>query len=533
MPYIPTDTVCNELTPNLCGGKMTPTMINVCKSAHFVGINDVTINQGEDFDPTTGVKAYDDDGTELSYSVDPTNIETCDVGEHILTYKTSGKRQLNEITLTCVNDILTLSPPCIEGEVTEQRVVTIKRSAPPTINGITPVEIETRINFDPMQGVSGVDDNDNPVAVSYSGKYMAVNSGDVISFEAESVSPIPYLLSEINPIQDLSHGDPTITNVCPISGWDRIVITVADSYDNPTDSNTYTINLSETTYGGILDVNNGLLTVTGVYRKLNTSTLSGSESWPSWLNSGVRDIIGPGYNSLIQGGLSSISNIVYANTDFANDIIFFSASQIGMTKSELKALAIDVDLYIPLMTPYPIHLTPTQVMSIGGETNVWSESGNVTAYYLSNIPQGTFQYLVEGEYSITYEATDQCGNTGAEVREISIEEVGTCFTFEFDKRLPISGEAYRLIVSLRNNSYITFEHSTLYHYGVKSVTDDAEYDVDTFGLSRQVTYISHVYFDATAEELQQGYKDITYTIEATTSGGQTIVGTATYRYTLI
>jgi hypothetical protein len=53
------------------------------------------------------------------------------------------------------------------------------------------------------------------------------------------------------------------SNICPISGWDEVNVTVADDVDNPTVSQTYTINLGGTRYGGRLEIVNGVARFVG------------------------------------------------------------------------------------------------------------------------------------------------------------------------------------------------------------------------------------------------------------------------------
>ena len=140
---------------------------------------------------------------------------------------------------------------------------------------------------------------------------------------------------------------------------------------------THTTSLGQTVYGGSLDVGSGVLTVTAAYLKLNTSTLGGSDSWPSWVNCGIRELVGGGLNSIIRGALSSIAGTVYANTANTNDLLFLSASEVGKTKAELIAMAIDVDFFIPLAEEYTIELTPQQVELLTGANNVWADTGSV------------------------------------------------------------------------------------------------------------------------------------------------------------
>lgn len=109
--------------------------------ALFSGLTSETINQGESFSLTDGVTALDADGHEISFTVSPNTIDTCDVGTHVFTY-TSAR-----------------------GSAT--RTITIEAIANPTITGAdTGLEESTGVAFDPLDGVSAVDGNGNSITVT-------------------------------------------------------------------------------------------------------------------------------------------------------------------------------------------------------------------------------------------------------------------------------------------------------------------------------------------------------------------------------
>ena len=83
---------CNDLTPSLCGGSRLPTAKDIdCRSIYFTGVDDVSVNQGENcIDLTAGVHAYNGGGVEIPFTVDPETIDCCAVGAHTVTYKATG-----------------------------------------------------------------------------------------------------------------------------------------------------------------------------------------------------------------------------------------------------------------------------------------------------------------------------------------------------------------------------------------------------------------------------------------------------------
>lgn len=94
-------------------------------------------------------------------------------------------------------------------------------------------------------------------------------SGDIASFpDGQNVFPLKSLVADIDPIQDLSHGDPSPTNICPISGHTEVnvvrtgknlVKVSADSLDNSQKSTSVITDSGITvtatgTYGRRMDV---------------------------------------------------------------------------------------------------------------------------------------------------------------------------------------------------------------------------------------------------------------------------------------
>ena len=126
------------------------------------------------------------------------------------------------------------------------------------------------------------------------------------------------------------------SNICPISGWDEVDVTVADDVENPTVSNVYTIDLDGTRYGGEVDVVNGIFTPAPYYASYNGETLTGE-----WISDrdkyevGATPTIGAQVVNIGASGtpvsilptaiksLRGVNN-VYANTGDITDAEYFS-----------------------------------------------------------------------------------------------------------------------------------------------------------------------------------------------------------------
>lgn len=132
------------------------------------------------------------------------------------------------------------------------------------------------------------------------------------------------------------------SNICPISGWDEVNVTVANDVDNPTISNVYTFDLDGTRYGGTLDVVSGVLTVT------NANIVSYN-----------REII---------------------NEPWISSMDVYSAGTTPTTGAQVV---------YPLATPQTIQLTPTAVRSLIGLNNIWADTGDIiNGEYFKGIASG-------------------------------------------------------------------------------------------------------------------------------------------------
>lgn len=169
-------------------------------------------------------------------------------------------------------------------------------------------------------------------------------SGSIASFsDGADDLPLKSLVVDINPIQDLSHGDPSPENICPISGWTQVDVNHSDAdMTNPT---IITIDLGQTVYGGKLDVLTGILTVYPEYDSYNGETLTGR-----WISdrdvyaSGTTPTIGAQVVNVgaegteIQLEPHEVASLLGANNIFADT---------GDTSAEYRA---DTKLYIEKLT---------------------------------------------------------------------------------------------------------------------------------------------------------------------------------------
>ncbi len=127
------------------------------------------------------------------------------------------------------------------------------------------------------------------------------------------------------------------SNICPISGWDAANVSDVDDVENPTVTQTTTITLPQTVYGGELDMVNGILKITDGY----IASYNGETLPSTWIS----------------------SEDVYAE---------------GTTPT------IGAEVCYELAEPIIINLTPTLIKSLNGQNNLSVDCGEV----------------IEGEYFI-------------------------------------------------------------------------------------------------------------------------------------
>lgn len=151
-----------KLIPNICGSNRLH-LPSICEDVEtFVGIDDVTLIQGDDFNPIEGVIAYDENDNIVPFDVTPSSIDTCVVGTYTFTYSTE--------------------------HIVRQRKVTVNQASAPTISGLTSLTVDVGDAFNTLQGVSAVDAHGNAITVTcLEGAAVTFNEGgqQILHYTAE------------------------------------------------------------------------------------------------------------------------------------------------------------------------------------------------------------------------------------------------------------------------------------------------------------------------------------------------------------
>lgn len=220
--------------------------------------------------------------------------------------------------------------------------------------------------------------------ISYYAK-PTISNVQLATFEADGL-PLNSLKVSVEAKQAGS-GVPSPDNVRPISGWDAVVVSDVDNVENPTVTQTTTISLPQTVYGGELDVVNGggsskfgLVDLSTLpweynadYNRFQTS-FSGykrpaSNSEPMNAICSCFSVISSNGTASHSGnygiGANAGSNILVARNENYTTAADFIASLTGQT------------LCYELATPTTFTTQPTPIKSLNGQNNLSVDCGEV------------------------------------------------------------------------------------------------------------------------------------------------------------
>lgn len=247
-------------------------------------------------------------------------------------------------------------------------------------------------------------------------KYTTV-SGSIVQFYTIEQTPLANFTIDIETTQSGS-GDPTPSNIRPISGFPGVNIYQESTYDGGA-SPTYTIswqNEAGIVSSGSLNVETGVLTVEGVlevfnvvggngniYSNINLDTLGSSGSVADLgdvvrinfarINSSLYDSISSGYAYKMCNMAKHYFNYNdtsvhwYRNTSL---YVYLPKALVGSTVTSVRDYLISIKdttpltLWIPLATPQTVQLTPQQMNSLVGANAIWADAGDVSFTYRIN-----------------------------------------------------------------------------------------------------------------------------------------------------
>ena len=223
-------------------------------------------------------------------------------------------------------------------------------------------------------------------------KSIANTPTDIASFADGTANPMPSLEISIEPVQSGS-GDPSPSNVRPISGWSGAQITVADDLTTPTETHTLSIPFRDnsdnpiTVYGGRLNVTSGELTKTHIGIDLSDlewgyNTSGESPFFYITLSQAYNYVSGIQRNLLCDRYISADIGLTGDSEG-----IFITRTNILRVRDSSLTSANDIagQLVYELATPQTYQLTPAQVSTLLEQNNIFADCGKI----------------LEGEYFVT------------------------------------------------------------------------------------------------------------------------------------
>lgn len=328
-------------------------------------------------------------------------------------------------------------------------------------------------------------------------------SGDIITItDGAENTPLKSAVVNIEPAQSGS-GDPSPTNIRPISGWTQAKVWVKPTYDT-TLTPTATIPLGQTVYGGTLDVVRGKLVVTKIY-----VTLDGSENVGFYRSNGsttyncfqtnllskfgvaVKEAWGgDSRKSAISTAYIADGNVAYAHSGNAfaisTQLIIVSTNQANSVAGFKAYLASNpVGICATLAAPIEVDLTPQTIKTLLGTNNIWADAGEMSIEYYPaaasivavqnrstkayvSIPLGMIRYET---YQITPQQTIDLDSYRSENGNLLRNPVATKCKLEFNTPLMTDtqwGEIWNIIKAGFNNN--TERKLKLKYYDTLSAT---------------------------------------------------------------
>lgn len=231
-------------------------------------------------------------------------------------------------------------------------------------------------------------------------------TGSIVSFIASKAKAINAIVVDIEP-QQSGTGDPSPTNVRPISGYTEAKIFIKDEYDasaTPTKTISWQTEAG-TVYGGTLNVTTGELTVTKAYFTSNSSDgwayASGAFYYDNAMNNTIQTTGTAGFvcNKYVE--TSSINSSSYV-ADRANNTFFNQyrnnadrTDRLWIKDTSLTSLS-DLNTSLsanPIQLAYPLKVSATYhldsieaLYTLVGQNNIWVDcSDSIAVTIPSNI----------------------------------------------------------------------------------------------------------------------------------------------------
>lgn len=201
-------------------------------------------------------------------------------------------------------------------------------------------------------------------------------------------------------------GDPSLDNVRPITGRDRVKVTVS----NESESRDCDLALPETIYGGTVDAVTGMGSNETIMFELAVADMNNEEDYPGWKTvANLTEVTGANYNNGLTVEHFKACNIAKSalnaeylgrfgiNTSNQNSILYLTKDGFGLTQTQWKEQYPDlnVQLCLKLANPEPFQATGNQpIPALAGENTVYTDGDSLTVTGKTN-PLITIEKLTE------------------------------------------------------------------------------------------------------------------------------------------
>lgn len=224
-------------------------------------------------------------------------------------------------------------------------------------------------------------------------------SGSIITItDGAENTPLKSCVVSIEPVQSGS-GDPSPTNIRPISGWTQVNVWVKPTYDTSL-TPTATISLGQTVYGGTLDVLRGKLVIDRVYANISQAyqaiwTKSSSYSGGFYLGvPTLASVLGlPPLKSqtpfICSHAKTATTLAEYLpGTCYCDNSCNIRIMQASDTVNDWKAYLQEqeqagtpVQACFMLATPQEYDVSPQTIKTLLGTNNIWADAGEMAIEY--------------------------------------------------------------------------------------------------------------------------------------------------------
>lgn len=180
-------------------------------------------------------------------------------------------------------------------------------------------------------------------------------------------------------------GDPSPDNVRPITGRDRVKVTVS----NESESRDCDLALPETIYGGTVDAVTGVGSAQYIYQELAISDMDNDEDYPGWKNvpwvNDVKHNPTPDGTFVALGiyGVTNIADVSQGGFWNSNGTRVYTLPKFwgGKTQSQIKEAYPDlvVQFCLQLVTPTPFQVTGNQpIPALSGTNTLLTDADSVS-----------------------------------------------------------------------------------------------------------------------------------------------------------